>query len=96
MFQILQKANMGTTSYGDQIVILWMTLSQLRNTAEALSACSARDSLYQHIFLYVYRPCTHFIYLRNLKNKSANEGGDTLKLGTVAPSSKVNHEFNMI
>ncbi|KAJ8301491.1 hypothetical protein KUTeg_020478 [Tegillarca granosa] len=49
--KILQKANMGTTSYSDQIVILWMTLSQLRNTAEALSACSARDSLYQHIFL---------------------------------------------
>ncbi|XP_063430969.1 uncharacterized protein LOC134712900 isoform X2 [Mytilus trossulus] len=49
--KILQKAENGVSEYGDQIVILWMTLSQLCNTYQTLTSCPARDSLYQHIFL---------------------------------------------
>ncbi|XP_052090243.1 uncharacterized protein LOC127726912 [Mytilus californianus] len=49
--KILQKAENGVSEYGDQIVILWMTLSQLCNTYQTLTSCTARDSLYQHIFL---------------------------------------------
>ncbi|XP_021341265.1 uncharacterized protein LOC110442129 isoform X2 [Mizuhopecten yessoensis] len=49
--KILQKTETEVHDYADQIVILWMTLSQLCNTANTLAACPARNELYQDIFL---------------------------------------------
>ncbi|KAK3102995.1 hypothetical protein FSP39_015607 [Pinctada imbricata] len=49
--KILQKAESEVTAYDDQIVILWMTLSQLCQTYQTLTTCNERNSLYQHIFL---------------------------------------------
>ncbi|XP_069141478.1 mucin-17-like isoform X2 [Argopecten irradians] len=49
--KILQKTETEVHDYADQIVILWMTLSQLCNTANTLAPCPARDELYQDIFL---------------------------------------------
>lgn len=49
--QILQKAESEVAAYDDQIVILWMTLSQLCQTYKTLTKCKERNDLYQHIFL---------------------------------------------
>ncbi|XP_033746396.1 uncharacterized protein LOC117331673 isoform X2 [Pecten maximus] len=49
--KILQKTETEVHDYADQIVILWMTLSQLCNTANTLAPCPARHELYQDIFL---------------------------------------------
>lgn len=50
-WQILQKAESEVAAYDDQIVILWMTLSQLCQTYKTLTKCKERNDLYQHIFL---------------------------------------------
>uniref|UniRef100_K1PPI0 C2H2-type domain-containing protein n=1 Tax=Magallana gigas TaxID=29159 RepID=K1PPI0_MAGGI len=49
--KILQKAESEVAAYDDQIVILWMTLSQLCQTYKTLTKCKERNDLYQHIFL---------------------------------------------
>ncbi|XP_061187047.1 serine-rich adhesin for platelets-like [Saccostrea echinata] len=49
--KILQKAESEVAAYDDQIVILWMTLSQLCQTYKTLTKCKERNNLYQHIFL---------------------------------------------
>ncbi|XP_048740267.2 uncharacterized protein LOC125654362 [Ostrea edulis] len=49
--KILQKAESEVVAYDDQIVILWMTLSQLCQTYKTLTKCKERNDLYQHIFL---------------------------------------------